>query len=73
MTDEQLIARMRQVEWEPCQLAADRIEALVKERDEFAAKLAGDRLGQWIEQGMPAVTPPAPDQSGRQASARGRA
>ena len=34
MTDEQLIARMRQVEWEPCQLAADRIEALVKERDE---------------------------------------
>ena len=33
MTDEQLIERMRQVEWGPCQLAADRIEALVKERD----------------------------------------
>ena len=31
MTDEELIARMRQVEWEPCQLAADRIEALVNE------------------------------------------
>ena len=39
MTDEQLIARMRQVEWEPCQLAADRIEALVKARREDALEL----------------------------------
>lgn len=39
MTDEQLIERMRQVEWEPCQLAADRIEALVKEIAEMEAEV----------------------------------